>query len=165
MSSRKFYSEVTVGKKTLLIVVLSFTIDVELWLGTMPRKPKDRRSLSEILQSTSDVLFPGELSEKQIDLHSRSLEGDTPLHVLLWRNDNFGIEVLIDAGADIDSIGDMDETPLHIAIRRENARATRSLLQAGAKTDIRSEFGETARELLDASDNSFKQLLDLQNDA
>lgn len=129
----------------------------------MPRKPKDRRSLAEILQSTSDVLFPAEIGEKHVDLHSRSLEGDTPLHVLLWRNDNFGIEALIDAGADINSIGDMDETPLHIAIRRENARAIRSLLQAGAKTDIRSEFGETARELLDASDSSFKKLLNLKN--
>jgi ankyrin repeat protein len=111
------------------------------------RGGKPERLLEEVLQSTSGVLFPAELGERTVELSSRSIEGDTPLHVLAWRNDVSGTEVLIAAGANVNDTGDMGETPLHIAIRQQNLALIRVLLQAGARTDIRSEFEETPAEM------------------
>jgi len=126
----------------------------------MSNKPKDRRSLLEILGSTSDVLFPADLGKKSVELNSRSADDDTPLHIVLWRDDSYAAEALIDAGADVDAVGDMGETPLHVAIRRENARVTRALLQAGAGVEIRSEFGQTADEFLKKTSCEFRRQLD-----
>ena len=127
----------------------------------MSEKPKARQSLSEILQSTSDTLFPADLGERKVDLDSQDVDGDTPLHVVLWRDDYYAAETLIEAGAKLDAIGDMGETPLHVAINRGNVRATRALLEAGADTKIRSEFGKTADELLRESSLAF--LMQIEN--
>ena len=53
---------------------------------------------------------------------------------------------LIEAGANIDSAGDMSETPSHVAAGQENLPIIEALLKAGAKTNIRSGFNETAAE-------------------
>src|SRR5687768_3672532 len=45
------------------------------------------RTLGAVLQSTSDCLFPADLGERPVDIDSRGGDGDTPLHVLLWRDD------------------------------------------------------------------------------
>ena len=119
-------------------------------------KRKDHRSLAEILESTSDVLFPAEFGRRPIELDTRGLDGDTPLHVMLWRGDTYAAELLIDAGIDVNAIGDMGETPLHVAIRRENARAVRALLHAGARKNVVSEFGQTAVDVLDECRPEFR---------
>jgi uncharacterized protein len=108
---------------------------------------KPQRNLEDVLQSTSGVLFPAELGERIVDLSSRSMEGDSPLHVLAWRNDVDGTQLLIAAGADVNETGDMGETPIHIAVRQQNLALIRVLLHAGARTDIRSEFRETPAEM------------------
>ncbi len=105
------------------------------------------RTLDQILQSTSDVLFPADLGERRVEVDSRSVDGDTPLHVLVWRRDPEGVEVLLGAGAEVDAAGEMGETPLHVAIRQEHPRMAELLLKAGANVEIRSEFGRTPLEL------------------
>jgi len=112
----------------------------------MAKLPKARRSLAEILASTSNVLFPAELGKAPVTIDSTDCDGDTPLHVMVRRNDSHGVQTLIDAGANVNGIGDMGETPLHIAIGQANLTIMALLLAAGARTDIRSEFGETAAE-------------------
>jgi uncharacterized protein len=112
----------------------------------MGMKPKERRTLKEILQSTSDVLFPSELGKKTVTIHSRDVEGDSPLHVLVRRKDRYGVDQLIQVGAEVDVVGDMGETPLHVAIGQGDLYILESLLKAKARIDIRSEFGETAWE-------------------
>jgi uncharacterized protein len=104
------------------------------------------RTLKEVLQSTSDVLFPADLGEKCIEIDSHDLDGDTPLHVMAWRDDLEGVEMLIRAGANVNAVGDMGETPLHVAISKQNPAMVQALLKAGARDDIRSEFGMTPRE-------------------
>jgi len=104
------------------------------------------RSLEEILQSTSDNLFPAELGERIVTVSSRDCDGDTPLHVLVWRSDIEGISQLIAAGADVNAIGDMGETPLHIAVSVECIEIIKLLLGADANCNIRSEFGKTPHE-------------------
>ena len=105
------------------------------------------RSLNEVLQSTSDCLFPEHLGKQAVDISSTDVDGDTPLHVLLWRKDTNGALLLIQHGADVNAVGDMGETPLHVAIRQENIKVIQAILAAGARTDIVSEFGQTPRSL------------------
>jgi ankyrin repeat protein len=103
-----------------------------------------KRTLGEVLQSTSESLFPAELGKAKVKINSTDCDGDTPLHVLIWRGDTEGAILLISNGAPIDAIGDMGETPLHVAIAKKDTRIISALIEAGAKTDIVSEFGETA---------------------
>jgi uncharacterized protein len=107
--------------------------------------PKSR-SLETILQSTSDILFPAELGQVRVDIDSTGCQGDTPLHVLIWRQDTEGALALIGSGAPVDAVGEMGETPLHVAIATHNQTVIRALLEAGARVDIVSEFGQTARQ-------------------
>lgn len=111
---------------------------------TMGLTPRNRKNLEEVLQSVSDVLFPAELGKKLVKIDSRDMTGDTPLHVLIWSKDRYGVNLLIEAGADINAVGDRGEPPLHIAFRQKDISIIESLLRAGAKTYITSLFGETA---------------------
>ncbi|MEP3245726.1 MAG: ankyrin repeat domain-containing protein [Sneathiella sp.] len=110
----------------------------------MAKREKNRESLQEILQSTSLTLFPAQDGKAVIKLNSRDLDGDTPLHILMHRGHNYGCHLLIEAGADVNAIGDLGLTALHYAIRRENEEMITLLLKAGARQDITCEFGETA---------------------
>ena len=98
------------------------------------------RTLDEVLLSISDVLFPADLGEKPLTIDSRNASGDTPLHVMAWRDDLEGVQILISAGADVNAVGDMGETPLHVAVTKKNLAIVEALLRAGARDDIRSEF-------------------------
>jgi ankyrin repeat protein len=112
----------------------------------MANRPKHRATLAEMLESTSDVLFPEHLGEAPVMLDSVGCDGDTPLHVMVWRNDLYAVRTLLQAGSKVDAIGDMSETPLHVAVGQENTAIIEALLEAGARFDVRSEFGETAAE-------------------
>ena len=104
------------------------------------------RTLKEILQSTSDTLFPAELNEKEVFIDSCDCDGDTPLHVMLWRKDSAGALILLEAGANPNAVGDMGVTPLHVAVLQGMPKAVEALLSAGANPSIRSAFGKTAKE-------------------
>ncbi len=106
----------------------------------------NRQSLDETLQATSDVLFPADLGEAKVTIFSRDCDGDTPLHVMVRRADNYAVQQLIEAGSDVNAIGDMGETPLHTAVYAGSAEIIKLLLAAGARDDIRSEFGDTQLE-------------------
>lgn len=124
------------------------------------------RTLDEVLQSASDVLFPEDLGERPVAITSRSSNGDTPLHVMTWRNDLEAVEILISAGADVDAVGDMGETPLHIAARGGNVAIATALLKAGARDDIRSEweFVSTPHEMAERAGGAIAELFARKND-
>ena len=107
-----------------------------------------KRSLAEILQSTSDVLFPAEMGEAVVSIDSRDCDGDTPLHLMAWRKDVGCARVLLAAGANVKAVGDMGSTPLHVAIAQEDVAMIELLLEAGATVTNISGFGNT--ELQDA---------------
>src|SRR4051812_12299109 len=112
---------------------------------------KQRRSLEEILQSTSDVIFPVELGNRAVAIDSCDACGDTPLHVMVWRSDRYAVRLLIEAGANVNAIGDMSETPLHVAIRKGDSEIVQALLSGGARLDVRSEFNQTPMEIASAA--------------
>ena len=112
----------------------------------MPKKPKTRRTLEEILHSVSDSLYPEKMGKGGIEINDADCLGDTPLHVMTWREDIYAVKLLIEHGANINATGDMTETPLHIATRRGNLEIVEALLAAGARTDIMSEFGQTPKD-------------------
>lgn len=103
------------------------------------------RTLDEILASCSNTLFPAQIGRAPVQLDSVASDGDTPLHVMLWRDDTEAVLMLLKAGAKVNVLGDMSETPLHIAVKRHNPIAAEALLKAGANPDAMSEFGETPR--------------------
>lgn len=112
---------------------------------------RSSRTLEQVLQSTSDVLFPEALGRAPVTIGSTDCDGDTPLHVLLWRGDTEGALLLIRHGADVNAVGDMGEAPLHVAIATGNRAVITALLGAGASTEIGSEFGESAADKARAS--------------
>jgi hypothetical protein len=102
-------------------------------------------SVKALLQSTSQVLFPAGFGKRLVTLESRAQDGDSPLHVLLWRKDEAGARRLVEAGADVDAAGDLQDTPLHVALRFKLADAVAMLLAAGANPDAPNVFGDMPR--------------------
>ena len=105
------------------------------------------RSLNEVLQSTSDALFPADLGKRTITVDTRDCDGDTALHVLVRRKDLAGVELLLTASANPNAVGDMGETPLHVAIRSGSDDIVLALMRHGARPEARTEFGETAMDM------------------
>lgn len=69
---------------------------------------------------------------------------------MMWRRDHDGARLLIQAGADVNDVRDIDvrgmgETPLHAAVAQQDAVMVELLLRHGAKDDVVSEFGDTPR--------------------
>ncbi len=94
------------------------------------------RTLDQVLRSVSDVLYPEDLGEAPVRLDSRSADGDTALHVIAWRRDHDGARLHIEAGADINAVGDMDQTPLHVAVIQQDPTMVPLLLDHGARDNV-----------------------------
>jgi ankyrin repeat protein len=88
------------------------------------------QDIQKLLRSLSDVMFPSD-PDTPVRVDSVGYDGDTPLHVVAWRNDLDAVLLLIDAGADVNAKGEMDETPLHIAVHHGNPRMVQAMLRAG----------------------------------
>lgn len=111
---------------------------------------KDSRTLDELLQVAADVLFPAGNSPAAHSVHMTGSDGDTALHVYLWRNDPWAVRCLLQHGANPNAVGDMGETPLHVAARSAPAETIAELLTAGAKETVISEFVQTPAQLADS---------------
>ena len=116
------------------------------------------RSLDQILASCSDSLFPAEMGRAPVQIDSVDCDGDTPLHVMLWRKDTEAALMLVAAGAKVNAVGDMSETPLHVAVRQQDISAIAALLAAGARPDAVSEFGESPRSMAAALGGRIRKL-------
>ena len=129
--------------------------------------PSDNRSIDDLLGALADTLFPGDDEPRRITLESTDCNGDTPLHVYLWRSDDWAARLLTELGANVNAIGDMGETPLHVAVRSAEARTLAALLTAGARTDVVSEFGQTPLQLAETLGREaiLREALSLARDA
>ncbi|MCG7981432.1 MAG: ankyrin repeat domain-containing protein [Candidatus Thiodiazotropha lotti] len=68
-------------------------------------------------------------------------DGDTCMHIAARRGDVRAMELLVKAGLDVNSIGDIGCTPLHYAVSSRNQNAIKFLLDHGASTAIKNELG------------------------
>ena len=135
------------GKRETAVTKKSKTKTPDKTKDTPVLRDEQGRTLLDILQSTSDVLFPGDMGTRTIVVDTRDCEGDTALHVIVRRKDLAGAELLLRAGANPNAIGDMGETPLHVAIHGGAEEIVSALMRHGAQPDVLTEFGETAREI------------------
>lgn len=68
--------------------------------------------------------------------------GDSLLHIASAAGDLQTVELLVNAGVDINLLGDMDNTALHYAKSRGHEEVARFLVGHGASTTIENGFGE-----------------------
>lgn len=104
----------------------------------------DKALLEELRARFSDLLnYDSEDPLEPINpLTYRTPEGDTCLHLAATRGDRRSVELLLDAGLDINQKGDMGNTVLHYAKRHGHEDIAKILIERGADPDIKNEFGE-----------------------
>jgi uncharacterized protein len=112
-----------------------------------PQVWRDAEELLRYLAANYPFDLEDSFEPKPIPVNSRLPGGDTPLHMVAGWGDVRGIDLLLQAGADIDARGDMSYTPLATAVRVGSVEAARALLQRGASPHVKTEFGQTPYEL------------------
>ncbi len=73
----------------------------------------------------------------------KSPEGDRLIHIAALRGDLTAVELIVNAGEDLNAIGDMGQTPAHYAAMAQHKTVFDFLIGRGANTTIVDEFGET----------------------
>jgi ankyrin repeat protein len=98
-----------------------------------------------------------------MSLDQRNTLGDTPLHTVCTWGEVPAIEMLIEAGADVNAQGDRGCTPVFNAIVAGSAPAIRALRRRGANFRLKSADGRSA---LDYAKNlrSSREVLDALSD-
>ena len=79
-----------------------------------------------------------------VDIESRSLFGDGPIHIAATRGDVNKIELWLKCGANINSKGEHGYTALHDAIEQGHKEAVIYLLKYGANPEILNDDGFSA---------------------
>ncbi|MCZ4351598.1 ankyrin repeat domain-containing protein [Roseovarius aestuarii] len=120
------------------------------------RRPKSRDTLDEILAGLSGRMFPAEMGQARVTIHSQEPDGDGVLHTLLYGRSLYPVRTLIDAGADVNLIGNQGFTPLHVAAWTDHLDAVDMLLGAGANAALRNAAGQTALDI--ALENGFQSV-------
>jgi ankyrin repeat protein len=82
----------------------------------------------------------------QVNLHSRSPEGNTPLHAAVAGKQPALVGLLLEHGADVDAADSLGWTPLNHAAHEGVAEIVESLLRHGADPTIPSDDGRTPLE-------------------
>lgn len=111
------------------------------------------KRLKRLLQSYVDADTYSFEGFTQIEVSSVGKELETPLHMIVTRGDADGVELLIEAGADVNARTDIDSTPLHRAVIGGNLAIIKMLLTAGADPNAVDHFGATAASLAEGRPN------------
>ncbi len=85
---------------------------------------------------------------------TRATTGDTPLHAAIWSREFDAAQHLIDAGADVNAVGEDGYTPLHAAISQGHVALARRLTDRGASWDAVNVFACSVREAARRSDDA-----------
>ncbi|MGL4624559.1 MAG: ankyrin repeat domain-containing protein, partial [Culicoidibacterales bacterium] len=81
--------------------------------------------------------------QTEIDINIINQDGDTPLHLAVMQEDTTILQLLLKAGANIESENEQQETPLFTAIHYHNAKAIGMLLAKGANVHWQNDDGDT----------------------
>jgi uncharacterized protein len=96
---------------------------------------------SEVLDRCERTASWYGLSIKSLD--QRNHLGDTPLHTACTWGDVHAVKTILDAGANINALGDHESVPLFNAIIGRNAEVVELLLARGAEAKIKNSLGWT----------------------
>jgi ankyrin repeat protein len=108
----------------------------------MQASPKMNPALADVLEQIRQADLPQFMGVNLDRASIRSLtSGETPLHIVAIWGDVEAAKVLLDAGADIDALGEEDHTPLHEAIHLGHIEMVRLLVGRGADLQRRCSFG------------------------
>lgn len=80
--------------------------------------------------------------EQRPNVNSKGIFGNVPLIIAITWGNIEAVELLLDAGADIDAICEEGNTPLHHAIEMGEFKIARILVLRGAKQDVRNIEGK-----------------------
>ena len=84
------------------------------------------------------------LIRKAKDINETDQDGRNALMYALADGLDFEcIQLLIDCGADVNSVDKQQWTPLHIAASYQNLEAVKLLIQQGAQIEVKNAFGNT----------------------
>ena len=106
-------------------------------------KFKRRETVDEILERLSERMFPAEMRQAKVTIDSRGADGDGVLHCLLYSSERYPALALIQAGTDVNAVGDLGYVPLHVSAFRNDAEMIQKLLGAGADPRAKCEAGKT----------------------
>lgn len=99
-------------------------------------------ALTDVLERIGRADLPQFMGVNFDGPNVRSLtSGETPLHIMAIWGDVEAARVLLDAGAEIDALGEEDHTPLHEAIHQGHIEMVRFLVARGANLQCRCSFG------------------------
>ena len=111
----------------------------------------NNQPLHRYLQNLADL--PEFVELGRIFPHTRGNFGNTPLHVAAIRGELDALGWLLDAGADIDAVGEHGYTALHEAIAQHQREAVRFLLARGASPEIPNADGDQPLALAERLDD------------
>ncbi len=95
--------------------------------------------LEEILNDCLDTPSWGDLQEIKID--SINFYGNTPLHTVCTWGELPLVETLVEAGADVNFVGEHGNTPIYSAIVGESIDVVEYLIKKGARKNVKNEWG------------------------
>lgn len=98
------------------------------------------RTIQSIFREIESV--PDFIGHRITSVNYRNGYGDTPLHIVSGWGDCEAIQILVDAGADINSRGETGFTALHCAAEQNRPEAIRLLSSLGAEV-VDDEDGNT----------------------
>ena len=91
--------------------------------------------LKEYLSELSDPSYAFGF-EEPVGIGSRNFGGDSPIHYAAINGRAEIVSLLIEAGADINALGEDGYTPLDYAILHKQEEVSRVLLSVGAKVNM-----------------------------
>jgi uncharacterized protein len=103
------------------------------------------KTLNQVLQEVHDTTDFSML--ENVDVNTRGLFENTPLHVVMSWGDVEAAELLVAAGADVNAQGEYGDTPLHRIIGNNNKKMVDLLLRSGANPRLKNKDGVDCYEL------------------
>lgn len=103
--------------------------------------------ISDIQSRYGDLInYESEDISTPIDpMNYKDSGGDSLMHIAVLRGDMVTVSLLLKAGLDPNTKGDMGNTPLHYAAEQKNPEIFAGLKKYGASSDIANDFGSLAR--------------------
>jgi ankyrin repeat protein len=105
-------------------------------------------NISELFRVLGEyITLPEYSGYNNIDVNTKSLFGDYPIHIAATRGCIEEIKILLASGADINAKGEHGYTPLHDAVEQGYGGAVKFLLDQGADKSLKNDDGDTALSL------------------